>query len=646
MKVGHSFGFSLFFVVLHFLPVFCRIMSVSGSQDSLNRGCQEADEGGMGRGNLQKILGGMRVPLFKGDSTRLQDWIESIEKNKIIYGLSDGESVLLAFEATAGPVSKSIRRWIEESPGLGWEDLKNRVIEKYASVRTEIDANRKLLRLKQESGETPSELGERATELALLAYPEEAARECKVIQAQLVDLYVDALQDDEVRNEILRGRPARLADALELARDGERFWDRSRIRKSQAQERIQEGGRNIWERRVPGPRGGRRIPQEISEDWEEDIDPRRETWSVWRGFHNPPPRQNRTVCWTCKGEGHRSVECPTGRKRQEAGWDRRFKDRPNESPVASPKHVPRNQGYGTTKVIRARVAPIRTINFRCWNCGQPDHMSANCPHRKCWICDQLGHVKKSCPRRIGRENRTGYRKKTKCWKCFRLGHIRKYCFSRTKSKIESENCDSEAGTDEEKYLLSVPMSGKTQGWSKGKKIIGKSKVESESCDSETGTDDERYLLPVPISGKIQGWRKRKTEGKAQVFSLLTGEKQLTCRVRLGKIKVEALIDSGASVSLISKVVYDRLKTWNGLKRSDLVISQASGKDLTVLGMTWLPLRVGRMERNHKLYVVSGLHNKIILGKDWLGRNRAQLTFNPPMLSVGGVEVSLGAVKKR
>lgn len=54
--------------------------------------------------------------------------------------------------------------------------------------------NRKLLRLKQESWETSSELGERASKLALFAYPEESAWNCKVIQAWLADLFIDALQ--------------------------------------------------------------------------------------------------------------------------------------------------------------------------------------------------------------------------------------------------------------------------------------------------------------------------------------------------------------------------------------------------------------------------------------------------------------------
>ena len=51
--------------------------------------------------------------------------------------------------------------------------------------------------------------------------------------------------------------------------------------------------------------------------------------------------------------------------------------------------------------------------------------------------------------------------------------------------------------------------------------------------------------------------------------------------------------------------------------------------MAVLGMMWLPLRVGGVKENHKLYVAPGLCNQLILGKDWLEQNRTQLTFNPP-----------------
>lgn len=88
-----------------------------------------------------------------------------------------------------------------------------------------------------------------------------------------------------------------------------------------------------------------------------------------------------------------------------------------------------------------------------------------------------------------------------------------------------------------------------------------SEVGSESGDSEEGTYDEKYLLPAPMSRREQDWGERKKkDGNAQVFSPLTEGKELTCQVNIGKIKVKTLTDSGASVSMISRVIYDHLKT--------------------------------------------------------------------------------------
>ena len=78
-----------------------------------------------GEGGIPKIMmgfrrltGGMRLPSFKGNPTELQEWILSIQKEQVIYGLSDQEMVLLAYEAAAGPVSKYVGGLYRENPAL------------------------------------------------------------------------------------------------------------------------------------------------------------------------------------------------------------------------------------------------------------------------------------------------------------------------------------------------------------------------------------------------------------------------------------------------------------------------------------------------------------------------------------------------
>ena len=85
-------------------------MSVAGSDNTVDQG--EITIGFLG------LIGGMRLPSFKGDSTELQEWIQSIQKKEVIYGLSDQEMVLLVYEAAAGPVSKYVGGLYRESSAL------------------------------------------------------------------------------------------------------------------------------------------------------------------------------------------------------------------------------------------------------------------------------------------------------------------------------------------------------------------------------------------------------------------------------------------------------------------------------------------------------------------------------------------------
>lgn len=89
---------------------------------------------------------------------------------------------------------------------------------------------------------------------------------------------------------------------------------------------------------------------------------------------------------------------------------------------------------------------------------------------------------------------------------------------------------------------------------------------------------------------------------AKVFSLLTQEGELTCKAVIKGKAVRALIDVGASVSLIREDRYKSLKLQGWLRRTDVKISQADGKTITITGMVRLPVKIGRMNSVHKFYV--------------------------------------------
>ena len=103
-----------------------------------------------------KLIGGMRLPSFQSDLTELQEWILSIQKKQVIYGLSDQEMVLLAYKAAAGPVSKYVAILVRQGNSEAMEDL-----------------------------------GERIAGLAALAFPKLVTRNSGPIQALLADVYME-----------------------------------------------------------------------------------------------------------------------------------------------------------------------------------------------------------------------------------------------------------------------------------------------------------------------------------------------------------------------------------------------------------------------------------------------------------------------
>ena len=130
----------------------------------------------------------MRLPSFKGDQTEPLGWILSTKKKQVIYGLSDQEMVLLAYEAAAGLVSKHVGGLYSENPALTRTDLKSALVRQYASERTAIEVVRKLFTLCQGDSEAMEDLGERIAGLVALAFPKLATRNSNPIQALLADV--------------------------------------------------------------------------------------------------------------------------------------------------------------------------------------------------------------------------------------------------------------------------------------------------------------------------------------------------------------------------------------------------------------------------------------------------------------------------
>ena len=98
------------------------------------------------------------------------------------------------------------------------------------------------------------------------------------------------------------------------------------------------------------------------------------------------------------------------------------------------------------------------------------------------------------------------------------------------------------------------------------------------------------------------------------------EVQINCHNKL------CIIDTGASISLISKDQWEILNVNNiSLLLSDIVAQAANNSIIGILGRVELPVAVNGSENMHEFYVATDIKIDIILGLDWIINCRATIS---------------------
>jgi len=180
----------------------------------------------------------------------------------------------------------------------------------------------------------------------------------------------------------------------------------------------------------------------------------------------------------------------------------------------------------------------------------------------CFRCTKIGHSPDSC-----------YFRHQKCKACGKTGHIAKAC--KTKASDKPEN----------------PYSG-----SKGRKSGGRyQKRGANTIVAENVTDDLELLA---------------------VQSNKTSDSRIQLQVEIQNVPLCMELDTGASVSLISKKVWKQQFSFMKLNRSDILLRTYTGEPLQVLGTFTTRVKYKEQQADLPLLVVDG-NGPSLFGRNWL-----------------------------
>ena len=103
---------------------------------------------------------------------------------------------------------------------------------------------------------------------------------------------------------------------------------------------------------------------------------------------------------------------------------------------------------------------------------------------------------------------------------------------------------------------------------------------------------------------------------------------------VGERKVEMMLDSGSSISLIQESVVTAFSTeYNAVSFGSKLVS-ASGDNIPVLGCMTLSLCIGEVQASNPLVVVQSLIVPVILGLDFLQKHGMVLDFTSNPVKIG------------
>lgn len=166
-----------------------------------------------------------QLPRFAGKSQEFQNWILELERYFIIHNCDENRKIKVTFQSSAGPVCEFLKRYLTDNNSVRYEQLKAKLRSRYGEITDPQYALKLLRNVRQRQGENIATYGERILMLAKDAC-EGDLDVANPMQRVLIGQFTDGLISDAVRAKLIRGNPATLSDAVNLALREQNFLKR------------------------------------------------------------------------------------------------------------------------------------------------------------------------------------------------------------------------------------------------------------------------------------------------------------------------------------------------------------------------------------------------------------------------------------
>ncbi|CAC5362970.1 unnamed protein product [Mytilus coruscus] len=159
--------------------------------------------------------------------------------------------------------------------------------------------------------------------------------------------------------------------------------------------------------------------------------------------------------------------------------------------------------------------------------------------------------------------------------------------------------------------------------------------------------------PSHNSNKVRQSRNRQSKQNIVNLFANTGCSRADCKinVRIGSSVIHTLVDTDATVSVINTKTYKSLLVDKSypVDNSDLLgVRGVNDNFITVLGKVTLPVEIEKLTLFHDFYILDDVNMPLILGRDFMHDQKAQISFPKQILSLqnGMTEVSLSQDQDR